>query len=451
MNILGIDLGTTTIEGVILDTRRGIIAKQSRPNDAILPSGGDEDLQDPERIFRQTLSIVDALWEYRPESIALAGQMHGIVYVDSTGRGVSPLYTWRDRRARRDAGRGESFAERLGRLSGRAVPPGYGLATHYALTCSGEVPTEAAAFATIADYVAARMCGLTRPVTEPSSAASLGLFDPDRSAFDREALARGGIDPLFLPEVVPFGCMGRYRGVKVFTPVGDNQASVYGTLRRCAAGLSEAAHLMVGTSSQLSVFSQQRVEIDGLEIRPFPRGGFLIVGAALLGGGAWALLARFVEEILRDFGAALPGREELYARLTASASRWADTGGDGPRVETTFAGTRLDPTRTGAIERITDENFRLGPLAQGFLRGIAEELYGFYTLLPEELRINRCVLAGGGNALVRIEPLRKTITERFGIPLVVPDCLPFAALGAALFAADDLGIEVSAFRSGREK
>ena len=451
MNILGIDLGTTTIEGVILDTQRGIIAKESRPNDAGLPGGGDEDLQDPQRIFRQALSIIDALWNYHPESIALTGQMHGIVYVDSAGNGVSPLYTWRDRRAQRDAGGGESFAERLSRLSGRAVPPGYGLATHYTLACSGEVPAGAAAFATIADYAAARMCGLTRPVTEPSNAASLGLFNPDRSVFDPGALSRGGIDAGLLPRVVPFGRMGHYRGVEVFTPVGDNQASVYGTLRRCAADLPAAAHLMVGTSSQLSVFSQQRVEIDGLEVRPFPRGGFLIVGAALLGGGAWALLARFVEEILRDFGAALPGREELYARLTALATRSADTGGEGPRVETTFAGTRLDPARTGSIEHVTDENFHLGPLAQGFLRGIAEELYGFYALLPEELRINRRVLAGGGNALVRIEPLRKTITERFGIPLVVPDCLPFAALGAALFAADDLGIEFSAFHSGREK
>ena len=120
-------------------------------------------------------------------------------------------------------------------------------------------------------------------------------------------------------------------------------------------------------------------------------------------------------------------------------------------METTFAGTRLDPTRTGAIKQVTDENFHLGPLAEGFLRGIAEELYGFYALLPEELRTDRSVLAGGGNALVRIEPLREIVTERFGIPLIVPDCLPFAALGAALFAADDLGIEVSAFRSGREE
>ena len=30
-------------------------------------------------------------------SIGITGQMHGILYVDESGRGLSPLYTWQDR------------------------------------------------------------------------------------------------------------------------------------------------------------------------------------------------------------------------------------------------------------------------------------------------------------------------------------------------------------------
>lgn len=447
MNFLGLDLGTTSIEGVIFDPHRGVIAQESRPNDAALPCDGDEDLQDPERIVERAFSIIDVLAEYHPEAIALTGQMHGILYTNSEGRSVSPLYTWRDRRAARGTGHGESFADRLSRLGGRDIPPGYGLVTHYTLACTGQVPETATGLTTIADYVAARLCGLSKPVTEPSNAASLGMFDSERLVFDTETLARVGIDAALLPEVVPFGCVGHYTGAEVFTSVGDNQASVYGTVRRCGTSLSSAAHLMIGTSSQLSIFSPRYLETTGLEVRPFPRGGFLIVGAALLGGGAWALLARFVEEVLHDFGAALPSQEELYSRLVTLAGRVKGTRDEGMAVETTFAGTRLDPNQTGTIRRITAANFHPDSLAYGFLRGITEELYGFYTLLPEELRRQRTMLAGGGNALIRIEPLRGIVAERFRIPLVVPDSLPFGALGAALFAVDQLGIEVSCFHS----
>ena len=49
----------------------------------------------------------------------------------------------------------------------------------------------------------------------------------------------------------------------------------------------------VGTGSQFSVFTPHYLQADGLETRPMPGGGYLLAGASLCGGRAYALLEQF--------------------------------------------------------------------------------------------------------------------------------------------------------------
>ena len=52
-------------------------------------------MQDPERIWMLVSNALQELVEMhgKPCGIGLTGQMHGMLYVDETGRAVSPLYT----------------------------------------------------------------------------------------------------------------------------------------------------------------------------------------------------------------------------------------------------------------------------------------------------------------------------------------------------------------------
>ena len=77
---------------------------------------------------------------------------------------------------------------------------------------------------------------------------------------------------------------------------GDNQASFLG-----AAGDEENILLVnMGTGGQISVLSSQYFSGDGIEARPFLNRKYLLAGASLCGGKAYALLEQFFRKIVKE-------------------------------------------------------------------------------------------------------------------------------------------------------
>lgn len=85
------------------------------------------------------------------------------------------------------------------------------------------------------------------------------------------------------------GMLGQYKGIPVTVALGDNQASFLGSV-----GFQENTVLLnMGTGGQISVLSDQLFEGNGIEARPFTKGKYLLVGASLCGGRAYAVLEKF--------------------------------------------------------------------------------------------------------------------------------------------------------------
>ena len=103
MRAAGFDIGTTTVCGILIDLESGRTVKtQTRKNDSWIKGEPYERLQDPARIWQLVQAIYqDFLAEGEIAAIGLTGQMHGMVYVDTDGNAVSPLYTWEDERGNR--------------------------------------------------------------------------------------------------------------------------------------------------------------------------------------------------------------------------------------------------------------------------------------------------------------------------------------------------------------
>ena len=101
MKALGLDLGTTSLSAVVLETDSGVLAAKTVQNAAFLPGERWERTQNAEEIYAAALPLVQELVCEHPEicAIGVTGQMHGIVYLDTDGRCLSPLYTWQDERA----------------------------------------------------------------------------------------------------------------------------------------------------------------------------------------------------------------------------------------------------------------------------------------------------------------------------------------------------------------
>ncbi len=201
MKSIGIDLGTTTISiNVVEDSGPRVWRKLTLPNDGFLATDHPwERVQDPDRIVHRAKTALEELLAEEKDlgSIGLTGQMHGIVYVDEQGRGVSPLYTWQDGRGDLPDFEGKSVCQLLREQQGIKAASGYGVITHLYLLKKGLMPSQAVSFCTIADYLGMALTGRTRPLLHGSQAASLGLFQGETLTFREDLVRPWGMDPSF--------------------------------------------------------------------------------------------------------------------------------------------------------------------------------------------------------------------------------------------------------------
>ena len=507
MITIGIDIGTTTISGAVLEisgaahpaagpasgfevnstagcTSHPAAAPAARllhaeniPNDSFLPPDvPGARIQDAERILSLAKELLDRLLDFccrnghseisastgidggtgeTPAAIGLTGQMHGIVYTDCAGRPLSPLYTWQDQR-------GETVREQILGKTGISVPGGYGFATHYYNMIHGLVPKGAVSLCTIMDLFGMHLTGNSRPLMHSSNAASLGLFYPSRNQFLKESLktlfgnaaesaAGGSGASSFIPDFSEeIRVIGHYhwnpdisscRSIPVTCAIGDNQAGVLASV-----GTAPGTPLVnFGTGGQVSLLTTRYSELPGIETRPFLPGLYLMAGSSLCGGRAYAILERFFRSYAAAAGAqkkpqyaAAAGAPEKpqYELMNALAEK-ALQEETSLSVSPLFCGTREDPSVRGSVTGISENNFTPGALILGTLRGMADELYGYYSKMtssqPDRIKPDRVV--GSGNGLRKNPVLQKLVAERFGAPLELSPFEEEAACGAAISAA----------------
>lgn len=100
MQAIGIDIGTTSVCGILINTATGNVEKSVTKNsNAFIDGCADwEKIQSVDRIMTIAENILKELISSDVAVIGVTGQMHGIVYTDAEGNAVSPLYTWQDKR-----------------------------------------------------------------------------------------------------------------------------------------------------------------------------------------------------------------------------------------------------------------------------------------------------------------------------------------------------------------
>lgn len=411
MKVIGIDIGTTGICGVLLDAETGEVLRSYTENsDAFIQTENEwERIQSVDRIMDIAKSILSKLFSEGVASIGITGQMHGILYFDKNGQAVSPLYTWQDRRANLPYG-DSTYAEQLG------TRVGYGCATDFYNRVNGLVPKDAVGFCTIYDYLAMQLCQSKAPLLHTTSAASFGCFDICKRCFTNGAKTRVTDE---------YALAGKYRGIPVSVGIGDNQASVLSTLTD-----EDSALLNVGTGSQISVLSDRVVFAEGIEARPYFENKYLLVGAALCGGRAYALLKDFYKRVYSYREPLSDG--EVYALM----DQMAKTGEHTLTVDTRFSGTREDTSVRGGIFGISTENFTPEALLRGVLSGMVDELYAMYEKMGKRTH----GLVGSGNGIRHNAHLVRCAEQRFGAKMRIPAHTEEAAVGAALYGAVCAGV-----------
>lgn len=431
MKSIGIDIGTTTISIAVMDGADcTLVHKATLANDSSIPSGNPwERVQDPPRILSKAQAALEGILRNCPDvsSIGLTGQMHGIVYVNASGNAVSPLYTWQDKRGDLPCFQGgRSVCAILSEDYGIKASAGYGLATHLYHVLQGLVPRDAVSLCTVADYLGMRLTGRTAPLLHISQAAGLGLYDCGTHGFLRNAIAGIGGKPSILPEITAKPLpLGAFRGIPVSVSIGDNQASFLGSVRDGSHDLL----VNIGTGSQISVLSSVYASGEGIEARPFTEDTCLLVGAALCGGSAFAMLERFFREYAVAAGGPDVPQYEIMKKLIEAqpcSGSWT--------VRTTFAGTRENPREAGSISDVRTDNFHPQALIRGVLEGMAEELHTMYRSMALRTGSPRTRLIASGNGVRRNPALLHILQNRFAMPLELVPWEEEAAFGAAVFS-----------------
>lgn len=269
--ILGIDLGTSSVKAMLLDSGKGVVSVESSSYEVDIPKEGYAE-QDPEKWWLETKTVLGKLKVKHPETfsavkaVGFSGQMHGIVITDAAGRPLRPAILWLDQRSKEQLlgiNREMDFEEMGKIFSNRAFT---GFAFPSLMWVQDNEPwvlEKAGAVLMPKDYIRFKMTGLL--ASDVTDASATALFQtPERNwAFD--VIDKFGLPGNIFPACgesmeiageVTAWCeeqCGLKAGTKVIYGCGDQMAQSIGN------GVFKEGEVIsnIGTGGQISTYIRE--------------------------------------------------------------------------------------------------------------------------------------------------------------------------------------------------
>ncbi|MGH0033671.1 MAG: xylulokinase [Myxococcota bacterium] len=127
---LGIDVGTSSVKGLLLEAGGHIVAEASSPLDVSRPRPLWSE-QDPDDWWRATCEVAAALRTRAPgglgglRGVGLSGQMHGATLLDARDRPLRPAILWNDGRSQAECAELENAVPESRSITGNLAMPGF--------------------------------------------------------------------------------------------------------------------------------------------------------------------------------------------------------------------------------------------------------------------------------------------------------------------------------------
>ncbi|WP_434743010.1 gluconokinase [Micromonospora sp. SH-82] len=448
--VVGVDIGTTSTKAVAYDTRGRPLGTHSvgYPLDAPFPGRAE---QDPDLIHAAVLETVRTVVSGLDRPVAglsFSSALHSLIGLDADGEPLTPVVTWADSRAGRQAERLRAAVTGLA-LHQRTGTPLHPMAPLPKLVWYAEqkpdLHARVAHWVGIKDLILLRLCG--ELVTDHSLASGTGLLDIHRLAWDSQALDIAGITGGHLPRLVPTTTVlpgltpeaARATGLPVDTPVvvgaGDGPLANLG-LGAVRPGVLACS---IGTSGALRVMVE-RPAVD-------PLGGVFcyaltedrwVVGGAVNNGGivlGWAGDALAPE--LNGVAAGDPDGRPTEEELLALAAR-APVGSGGLIMLPYLLSERAPHWSSlprGAYVGLT-HGHRREHLVRAALEGVCQQLALVLRSVQAAGNEIREVRASGGFA--RSPLWRQMLADVLGMPVRFPAGHEGSGFGAALLGMQAL-------------
>jgi sugar (pentulose or hexulose) kinase len=434
VSFLGIDLGTSFIKGAVLDLDARRIRHVHRiPFPDPLPNPNALLCEyDPDEVVKVTENFIKELSTFAPDcsGIVMCTQMHGMVLLSEKGQVRSRCISWRDLRALmpHPSGEGSYFDVYTKRISaehkrelGNELRPGtpgcflFWLAEQGKLE-PGLIPVS------IPDFVLHALGG-SAPSVDLTNGMAYGLLNLKNLDWHYPVMEEIGLPRLRWPAVRIHGeVAGQLKTgrnlVPCYTPVGDYQCSVAGTLLT-----AEELSLNVSTGSQVSRLTP-KLDLGDCQSRPFFDGKFLNTFTHIPAGRSLNLLLDLLSELAQGEGISL-------------ANPWPYVTEQVSKIERTdlqvglyfFAGPYGD---RGAISNIRGDNFTVGHLFRAAFNNMADTYYQCALRIWPERAWRNLVFSGG--LAVKLEVLRQIIQKQFQTDYRLAPCAEDSLLGLLALA-----------------
>lgn len=434
MYYIGIDLGTSAVKLLLMDSDGKIVNIVSREYPLYFPRPGWSE-QKPEDWYEQTVlgirELIRDVDKSQVAGISFGGQMHGLVALDKHDEVIRPAILWNDGRTTEET---EYLNETVGREKLSQYTANIAFAGFTAPKLLWMKKHEPELFAKIdkimlpKDYIAYRLSGVH--CTDVSDASGMLLMDVKNKCWSKEMMEICGIKEqqlahiyesyeavgTLLPETAQL--LGLPQSVIVAAGAGDNAAAAVGT----GTVGDGSCNLSLGTSGTVFIASDQFAVDSHNALHAFAHadGHYHLMGCML---SAASCNKWWMEDILetKDFAAQQEGITKLGENhvyflpyLMGERSPHND-----PKARGTFIGMTMDTTRAD--------------MTQAVLEGVAFALRDSFEVAKLlGIQIERTKICGGGAK----SPLwKKMIANILNIKVDTLASEEGPALGGAMLAA----------------
>ena len=434
MFYIGIDLGTSAVKLLLMDSEGKIVNIVSREYPLYFPHPGWSE-QKPQDWYEQTiLGIEELIQDVDKEQVAgisFGGQMHGLVILDEDDNVIRPAILWND-------GRTGEETEYLNNVIGREKLSAYtaniafaGFTAPKLLWVKNREPENFARIAKIMlpkDYIAYKLTGVH--CTDVSDASGMLLFDVKNRRWSEEMCDICGIRVsqlakcyesyeavgTLLPQVA--AQLGLSPSVKVAAGAGDNAAAAVGT----GTVGDNMCNISLGTSGTVFISSKQFGvdRYNALHSFAHADGSYHLMGCML---SAASCNKWWMDEIIgtKDYAAQQQPIEKLGENhvfflpyLMGERSPHND-----PEARAVFIGMSMDTTRAD--------------MTQAVLEGVAFALRDSLEVAKSlGIELKSTKICGGGAK----SPLwKKIVANVLNLRVEVPESEEGPSMGGAMLAA----------------
>jgi xylulokinase len=441
--LMGIDLGTSSIKTVIIDTSGNLLARATREYniDTSHPGWAEQDTTKWYTAMVETMQEAvseSGLASGQIQGIGLSGQMHGVVCVDKDGHAIRPAIIWADQRSVAQVDRiNRALGEkRLGDLTANPVATGFMLPSWlWLVENEPETVNKTAHILLPKDYLRFLLTGNLG--TDPSDASGTLLFDTVHRKWSGPMLETFLVDQTLLPPIHDSSEVagGLSRQVANLTGMRAGIPVVFGgadqPVQALSHGIIDPGWLSstIGTGGQLLAPVRVPVHDPELRVHSFchvlPKRWYLL--AATLSAG---LSLRWLRDNM-FMGAS-------YQELADSAYEVKDT--EGLFFLPHLAGERtpyMDPQSRGCFWGMTLRHHRVH-FIRAVMEGVVFSLREGLDIIQETgVPIERVVASGGStNHRLWLE----LTANVFNRPIYQTKNFESSAHGAAMLAGIGTGI-----------